>query len=203
MFDICVFVLFFFSFCFCFFHLWVAIFSSWGFSPNQGLKLPLFCLLLWQAVSLPLLHLGSPFWPETYKNRKEFSLDFLQVKDHLVSQVTAVVKESICNTRDTREVGLIPRSGLSPGAGNANPKQYSSPENFMDRGAWQATARGVTESRLWQQTWWCVFSHLVMPDPLWPQGLWLTSPPCLWDFPGKNTEGSCHFLLHDVGGTKS
>ena len=35
MFDICVFVLFCFFFCFCFFHLWVAIFSSWGFSPPR------------------------------------------------------------------------------------------------------------------------------------------------------------------------
>ena len=33
-----------------------------GIFPNQGLKLRLLCLLHWQAVSLPLCHLGSPHW---------------------------------------------------------------------------------------------------------------------------------------------
>ena len=33
-----------------------------------------------------------------------------------------------------------------PGEGNGNPLQYSCLENFMDRGAWQATAHGVTKS---------------------------------------------------------
>ena len=52
-------------------------------------------------------------------------------------------KESACNAGD---LGLIPRSGRSPGEGNGNPFQYSCPENSMDRGAWQATVRGVTKS---------------------------------------------------------
>ena len=42
--------------------------------------------------------------------------------------------------------GSIPGSGRSPGEGMAPPLQYSCLENPMDRGAWQATARGVTES---------------------------------------------------------
>ena len=42
--------------------------------------------------------------------------------------------------------GSIPGSGRSPGEGNGNPLQYSSPENPMDKGAWQATVYGVTES---------------------------------------------------------
>ena len=33
------------------------------------------------------------------------------------------------------------------GEGNGNPLQYSCPENFMDRGAWQATVHGVAGSR--------------------------------------------------------
>ena len=33
-------------------------------------------------------------------------------------------------------------SGRSPGEGNGNPLQYSSLENPMDRGVWQATAHG-------------------------------------------------------------
>ena len=36
-----------------------------------------------------------------------------------------------------------------PGEGNGNPLQYSQLENPMDRGAWQATVRGVTKS--WTQ----------------------------------------------------
>ena len=40
------------------------------------------------------------------------------------------------------DLGLIPGSGRSPGEVNSNPLQYSSLENPMDRGAWQATVRG-------------------------------------------------------------
>ena len=35
----------------------------------------------------------------------------------------------------------------SPGEGNGNPPQYSCLRNPMDKGAWQATAHGVTKSR--------------------------------------------------------
>jgi len=38
-------------------------------------------------------------------------------------------KVSACNEGD---MGLIPRSGRSPGEGNGNPLQYSCPENSMD-----------------------------------------------------------------------
>ena len=49
-------------------------------------------------------------------------------------------KESPSNAGDP---GLIPGLGRSPG-GNGNPLQYSCLENPMDRGAWWATAHGVT-----------------------------------------------------------
>ena len=45
------------------------------------------------------------------------------------------------------DLGLIPGSGRSLGEGNGNPLQYSFLENSLDRGAWQATIRGVTRSR--------------------------------------------------------
>ena len=45
------------------------------------------------------------------------------------------------------DVGLISESGKSPEEGNGNPLQYSSTENFMDRGAWWATAHGVAKGR--------------------------------------------------------
>ena len=40
----------------------------------------------------------------------------------------------------------ISGSGRSRGKGHGNPLQYSCLENSMDRGAWQATVHGVTES---------------------------------------------------------
>ena len=43
--------------------------------------------------------------------------------------------------------GSIPRLGRSPGEGNGNPLQYYCLENPMNRGAWQATVRGVAKSR--------------------------------------------------------
>ena len=41
----------------------------------------------------------------------------------------------------------IPGSGRSSAEGHGNPLQYSCPENPMDRGAWQATVHGVSESQ--------------------------------------------------------
>ena len=38
-------------------------------------------------------------------------------------------KESACNAGDTRDEGLIPGLGRSPGVGNGNPLQYSCLEN--------------------------------------------------------------------------
>ena len=43
------------------------------------------------------------------------------------------------------DVSSIPGSGRSPGEGNGTPLQYSYLEKPMDRGAWQATVRGVTK----------------------------------------------------------
>ena len=52
-------------------------------------------------------------------------------------------KESVCNAGD---LVSIPFLGRPAGEGNGNPLQYSCLENSMDRGAWQATVRGVTKS---------------------------------------------------------
>ena len=53
---------------------------------------------------------------------------------------SSVGEESAYNAGD---LGLIPGSGRSPGAGNGKPLQYSYLENPMDRGAGQATVLGV------------------------------------------------------------
>ena len=56
-----------------------------------------------------------------------------------------MVKNTPVNAGDVRDVGSIPGSGRSPGGGPSNPLQYSCLDNPMDRGAWGATAHGVTE----------------------------------------------------------
>ena len=58
-------------------------------------------------------------------------------------------KESCCQCRDIRDLGLIPGSGRSQGGGHGNPLQYSCLENPLDRGACQATVHKVTKSRTW------------------------------------------------------
>ena len=57
-----------------------------------------------------------------------------------------MVKKSTDNAGDTRDSSSVPGSERSPGEGNGNPLHYSCLENSMDRGAWQATVLGVTES---------------------------------------------------------
>ena len=60
-------------------------------------------------------------------------------------QVVLVVKNLTTNAGDTGDVGTIPGLGRSSGGRNGNSLQNSCLENPMDRGACQATVRGVTE----------------------------------------------------------
>ena len=53
------------------------------------------------------------------------------------------VKNSPANAGDA---SLISGLGTFPAEGNGNPLQYSCLENFMDRGASQATVHGVAKS---------------------------------------------------------
>ena len=50
-------------------------------------------------------------------------------------------KKSACNARDPDS---MPGLGKSPREGDDNLLQYSCLQNFMDRGAWQATVHGVS-----------------------------------------------------------
>ena len=77
---------------------------------DQGLNL---LILNWQADSLPLTHLGSPWWLS--------------------------IKESTCNAGDW---GSIPEWGRFPGEGNGNPLQYSCLRNSMDRGPGRPQSMG-------------------------------------------------------------
>ena len=60
----------------------------------------------------------------------------------------SVVKNLPPKGGDAGGVGSIPGLGRSPGGGHGNPLQYSSLENFMDRGAWGATVHRVTKSQI-------------------------------------------------------
>ena len=64
------------------------------------------------------------------------------------SQLALVVKNPPgANAADSRDVGLIPGSGRSPGVGNGNPLQYSCLGNPKDREAWWATVHRVAKSQ--------------------------------------------------------
>ena len=62
--------------------------------------------------------------------------------------MAVVVKSQAASAGSVRDEGLIPGLGRSLGEGNGNPLQCSCLENPMDRGAWWATVRGVTKSRI-------------------------------------------------------
>ena len=68
-----------------------------------------------------------------------------------------MVKNPPASAGGTRDVGLIPGSGRSPGEGNGNPLQCVCLENSMDRGAWQAVVHAVAGS--WIRLIECTDTH--------------------------------------------
>ena len=58
-----------------------------------------------------------------------------------------VVKNLPAEAGDIRDPGLIPGLGRSPGEGYGNTLQYSSLENYMDRGAWWTTVHRFSKSQ--------------------------------------------------------
>ena len=56
--------------------------------------------------------------------------------------MTQVVKNLSANAGDGKDPGSIPEPARSPEKGMAMSPQYSRLENPMNRGAWQATAKG-------------------------------------------------------------
>ena len=60
-----------------------------------------------------------------------------------------------------------PWVGKMPGGGHGNPLRYSCPENPMDRGAWRATVRRVSESEMIEEaSRWHVPLLVEAPSPL-------------------------------------
>ena len=62
-----------------------------------------------------------------------------------------MVKNPPASAGDTRDLGLIPGLGRSPG-GHGNPLQDSCLENPMDRGDWHAIVRRVAELDMTEAT---------------------------------------------------
>ena len=63
-----------------------------------------------------------------------------------------VVKNLPAKARVIKDMGSIPGSGRSPGRGHGNPLQCSGLQNFMDRGAWQATVHSIAELDMTEAT---------------------------------------------------
>ena len=64
---------------------------------------------------------------------------------------STVVKNLSANAGNSGDTDRTPESGRSSEVGNGNLLQYSCLGNPMDRGAWQATIHGVTESDMTEQ----------------------------------------------------
>ena len=63
-----------------------------------------------------------------------------------------VVKNLLANAGEAGDLGSIPGLGRFPAEGHGNPLHYSCLENPMDRGVWQATVHGVSESDVTEVT---------------------------------------------------
>ena len=81
-----------------------------------------------------------------FRNTLVFSFKGCQKLTIMAFQVVLVAKNPPANGGNSRDVGLIPRSGRSCGGGHGNPLQYSFLENPMDRGVWRAMVHRVTKS---------------------------------------------------------
>ena len=78
------------------------------------------------------------------------------------TQVVLVVKNTPANGRDVRDVGTVPGWGRSPGEGHGHPLQYSCLEKPTERGAWQATVRGVT--KIQTMKWLSMYVGVFIPE---------------------------------------
>ena len=101
----------------------------------------------------------DPFWFFSFQSCQNCYYTVLRA-----SQVALVVKNPPADAEDTRDAGLIPGSGRSPGEMNGYPLQCSCLENSMDRGAWWATVHGVTMSQTrWAHCRVCTASSFLEP----------------------------------------
>ena len=125
--------------------------GSLGFGHDSAISLSLFTFMHWRRrwqptpVFLPGesqgrgILVGGRLWVRTESDTTEVT----QQHSSLVGfPGGSAVKNLPVSAEDT---GSIPRSGRSPGEESGNPLQYSCLGNPMERGAWWATAHGVTK----------------------------------------------------------
>ena len=86
------------------------------------------------------------------------------------SQVALVVKNPSASAGDSRDMGLIPGLGRSPGGGHGDSLHYSCLENPMDKRVWLATVHGVVKS-------WTRLSNLACT---WGDGAVTVMWVCVW-----------------------
>ena len=102
------------------------------------------------------------------------------------SQVMLVVKNPSAKAGGIRDESSIPELGRSPGGGHGNPLQYSCLENPMDRGACQATVRGVAKS--WTRlSDWTELNVCVHSRSLWSYLTFCYPMDC--NLPGSSVRG--------------
>ena len=123
-----------------FYTLWIQ-FTSWNWLLETWPCLECFCNdfpqdISWVQVSFKAL----------------LDLWLLRALQHLFYGFPAGSVHLQCR-RLAGDTGLIPGSGRSPCAGNCTSLQYSCLGNPMDRGAWQATVHGVTQSQTRLSDW--------------------------------------------------
>ena len=123
-------------------EVWMLTFSP-GITLLKTCKAPLFhWIILRQAQAWILKSFSMSPW--TMKGR-DISSVIWQVYKQIPLPGGLVVKNPPANAGDSRDMGLIPGTGKSPGVGNL--LQYSCLGNPMDRGTWRTTVHGVTKSQ--------------------------------------------------------
>ena len=107
-----------------------------------------FTLLLKAIFSKYVNPSKTSFLFQAHRNRLSAKqIIFIYYRRAWVSQVVSVVKNPPANAGDTRDKGLIPATGRSPGRGNGKPLQYSCPgEHHGQRNLVCYAVHGVTES---------------------------------------------------------
>ena len=116
----------------------------------QGCSVIHLCFPSWAFLSYPKWQFQIPpsfshFWLVWLPLHSEHIILALNCPGLGASQVVLLVKNLPANAEDARGKSSIPESGRSLGGRNGYPLQFSCLENSVDRGAWQATAHGVTE----------------------------------------------------------
>ena len=78
-----------------------------------------------------------------------------------------MVKNSLANAGNRKDVGLISGSGRSLGGEHGNPLQYSCLGNPMERGAWRDTVHKFAESDATEVTEHARMSSWGLPAVYW------------------------------------